>query len=53
MPVAVFGRHSGTGGADAKTLVNNGIWSKYFIYGDCSGAFLVWWMPGFWPFMFY
>ena len=40
-----FGRHSGAGGADAKTLVNNSTWSRYeSLAPDCSGAFLVWWM---------
>jgi len=39
-----FGRHSGPGGADAKTLVNNSTWALYSTYDDCSGPFLVWWM---------
>jgi len=40
-----FGRHSGAGGADAKTLVDRNTWSRYSsLAPDCSGAFLVWWM---------
>lgn len=45
-----FGRHAVPGGADAKTLVNNGTWARYSTLApDCEGAFLVWWiqnMPG-------